>query len=55
MWLACESAGKKARVDVSTAPRQGCGFFILDSLIVETQKSSHWNEKRRHCLGPWPL
>ena len=23
--------------------------------FIETQKSSHWNEKRRHCLGPWSL
>ena len=22
--------------------------------IIETQKS-RWNEKRRHCLGPWSL
>ena len=49
-----------ARVDVPTVPRQRCVRSFEQSdvgsvPVIETQMSSHWNEKRRHCLGPWFL
>ena len=55
LWLACESAGKQHGWTCPQPHSNALVFFMLDSLIIETQKSSHWNGKRRHCLGPWSL
>ena len=52
LWLDCESAADSTggRAHSPTAML----WFILDSLM-SAQKSSHWDKKRRHCLGPWSL
>ena len=51
-WIA--KAQATARVDVPQPHGNVVVFYFGWSdvgalLIIETQKSSHWNEKRRHC------
>ena len=59
LWLACQSKGDTTggRAHGPTAMLFYCceQSDVGSFLITETQKSSHWNEKRRHCLGPWSL